>query len=115
MKKKCIIFDIVNKSRRKWYLFELKTFFLEITPKLTENDGFQYRRPFPFFFFFLDLPQHEAIAAPNFHLPPKIFVMATCLNVMAIFFLNDVIFAMGSQAVQILYATLFLETKSWNA
>ena len=63
------------------------------------------------FFFLRSLPAWCS-CPKNFRLPPKNSVLATCLNVMATFFENDVIFAMKSLAVQILYITLLFETES---
>ena len=43
---------------------------------------------------------------------PQNSVLATCQNIMATIFKNDIIFAMKSQGVQILYITLLFETES---
>ena len=63
------------------------------------------------FSFFEIAPSVKSSPLQNFACPPKNSVLASCLNVTATFFLNDVIFAMKSQAVQTLYLTLFFETK----
>ena len=86
-----LFFGDRHKACRKWWLTVQKNFFLFLG-----GDHFQ----------------REAIALPNFRLPPKKFVLATCLNVTATFFLNDIIFAMKSHAVQILCLTLFLKIES---
>ena len=66
-------------------------------------------------FFFEIAPSVKPMSPKIFACPPQNSVLATCQKVMAIFFKNDVIFAMKSQRVQILYITLLFETESQNA
>ena len=77
--------------------------FFEITTKLAENVGFPYKK----LFFFEIAPSVKSLPLQNFACPPQNYVLAMCH-----IFLNDVIFAKKSQAVQILYISLFFETES---
>ena len=72
-------------------------FFLEITTKLAENGGFPYKRPS--LSFFEIAPTVKSLPLQKFRLPPKKFRSGYVPERHGLIFLNDVIFAMKSQAV----------------